>query len=40
VVPAPQNTPGLVDLHSLTDFQQRFDADSGTARLVLIVSPT
>lgn len=31
---------GLVDVHDITTLQTRFNADSGQARLVLIVAPT
>ncbi len=30
----------LTDLHSVGQFQQLFNADAGTPRLVLILSPT
>jgi hypothetical protein len=30
----------LTDLHSVAQFQQLFNADAGTTRLVLILSPT
>ena len=30
----------LTDLHSVGQFQQLFNADTGTPRLVLILSPT
>jgi hypothetical protein len=30
----------LTDLHSVGQFQQLFNADAGTTRLVLILSPT
>lgn len=30
----------LTDLHSIGQFQQLFNADAGTPRLVLILSPT
>ncbi len=30
----------LTDLHSIAQFQQLFNADTGTPRLVLILSPT
>ena len=33
-------TGGLTDLANIADLQQRFDADSGTPRLILILSPT
>jgi hypothetical protein len=30
----------LTDLHSMHDLRARFDADAGSPRLVLLVSPT
>ena len=30
----------LTDLHSIGDLRARFDADAGSPRLVLLVSPT
>jgi hypothetical protein len=30
----------LTDLHSVGQFQQLFNADAGTSRLILILSPT
>ena len=36
---APPGTH-LTDLHSVGQFQQLFNADTGTPRLVLILSPT
>ena len=33
-------TPSLTDLRSVDDLRTRFDADAGSPRLVLLVSPT
>ena len=32
--------PGLNDVHDIGDFKQLFDAGEGSARLVVIFSPT
>ncbi len=36
------NAPGVVltDLHNVADLQARFNADVGTPRLILLLSPT
>ena len=33
-------TPSLTDLRSVDDLRSRFDADAGSPKLVLLVSPT
>jgi hypothetical protein len=37
---AAQAAPALVDLRSAADLRAQFNADIGTARLVLLLSPT
>jgi len=37
---AAQAAPRLVDLRSAADLRAQFNADIGTARLVLLLSPT
>jgi hypothetical protein len=37
---AAQAAPTLVDLKSAADLRAQFNADIGTARLVLLLSPT
>ena len=37
---AAQGAPTLVDLRSAADLRAQFNADIGTARLVLLLSPT
>ena len=32
--------PGLNDVHSIDDFKRLFDAGEGSARLVVLLSPT
>ncbi len=36
------SAPGVVltDLHTVADLQARFNADAGTPRLILLLSPT
>lgn len=33
-------TPRVNELHSVSDLQDRFNADPGTIRLILLLSPT
>ena len=35
-----ERAESLVELHSMDDLRARFDADSGSPRLVLLASPT
>jgi hypothetical protein len=37
---AAQSPPTLVELRDLSELRARFNADSGFARLILLVSPT
>ncbi len=37
--PTHQSTP-VRELHSISELQERFNADSGHVRLILLISPT
>jgi hypothetical protein len=40
VLAATAAAPRLTDLRSVAEFRQRFNADAGKVRLVLLMSPT